>query len=240
MKGVRHRLPQRLPPAVATVIVTVLILTAGCGATTDGTPSEIIKKAIDAQSKLKSVHVDVATDIEVDAPGGSRSTTISYKGDYEKPDRWKLDIRTSGAKSQVVVIGDRSWVKGPGATDWEEKRTDTRLGGLQPGDMVSSKYLSSAKNVELVDRKNGMYHLKFDLELLSFARAFSVPGVDPLLYKGKDAQMEVWVDRDNLYLASVRLEFAAHFATPMNTDVKMSTEMEFSDFDEPVSIEPPV
>jgi len=231
---------RRLASGVALVVLCALAAAvAGCGTPAAGTPSQIIKKAIDAQGRLKSVAVDYESDIELGLPGGNRSSTVSYKGSYEKPDRWKLAMRSSGAKSEVIIIGQRTWVKLPGSDTWTEKAASTPLTGTNPDDVVAAKYLKSAKDVQLVDQKDDMYPLKFNLDILSVARAFNLSSVDPALFKGKQAQVDIWVRKKDLFLGKATMNFASQLAAPVSGSLKMSTEIDFSNFNEPVSIEPP-
>jgi outer membrane lipoprotein-sorting protein len=235
----RRRTLQVTVSAFAAAALAALLL-SGCGAPSAGTPSQIIKKAIDAQGKLNSVHVDVTNDIEVNAPGGDRTSSLSYKGSFEKPDRWTLTIRAGGSKSDVIIIGERTWLKSAGSDKWVEKTSQTAVAGAAPGDVVAAKYLSSARGVRLLDTKDDLYHLTFDLDMLSFAKAFNLSGIDPTLFKAKEAHMEIWVRQKDLYLSKATMDFSTHLAAPANTDIKMNTEVEFSNFNEPVSIEPPI
>jgi len=219
--------------------LTLVFLSAGCGPPAVGTPSQILKKAIEAQGNLNSVRVDIDSEIELDIPGGARSSLLSYKGFFEKPDRWKLAARSSGEKSDVVIIGQRTWVKLFGSDAWIEKKAATPLICESPDDVIASKYLKSARDARLIDRKGDTYHLKFDLNILTFARAFNLPGVDPALLKGKEVHMEIWVRKDKLYLEKARMEFASHLSAPVNGNLNMTQEIEFSNFNDPVSIEPP-
>ena len=215
-------------------------LASGCGTTSAGTPSQIVTKAIDAQGKLNSVQVNVQSDIELDVPGGNRSSSLSYKGSFEKPDHWNLTIRSSGGKSQVIISGQRTWVKLQGADVWTEKQNSSPLTGSNPDDVVASKYLKSAKNVKLVDQKDGLYHLNFDLDILSFARAFQTSGIDPALLKGKVAHVDIWVRQKGFFLEKATMDFASRLTEPVVGTLKMTTEVDFSAFNEPVSIEPPI
>ena len=226
--------------AAAVVLGATLVAVAGCGTPSAGTPSQIMQKSIDAQGKLNSVHVDVTNDVALSAPGGDKSSSLSYKGSFEKPDRWKLTIRAGGSRTDVIIIGQRTWLKQAGSDNWTEKNSQIALTGAAPGDVVAAKYLKSARNVRLLDSKDGLYHLGFDLDMLSFARAFNLSGVDPTLFKSKAAHMQVWVRQKDFYLSKAAMDFATHIAAPANTDIKMNTEVEFSNFNEPVSIEPPV
>lgn len=222
-----------------TGLVAFLLLVAGCGAPSAGTPSEILEKCIDAQGKLKSVAVNYEGDFELALPGGSQTSAILYKGSYEKPDRWKLTLRTSGSKTEVIIIGDRTWVKLPGSDTWTEKSGSAPLTGTNPDDVVASKYLKSAKNVQMVDQKGDTYHLKFDLDIGSFAKAFNLSGVDPAKFNGKEARVEIWVRKKDFYLDKATMNFASKLTSPQVGTFKMSTEIDFKDFNVPVSIEPP-
>lgn len=224
------------------LIASALVLAcsfAGCGSPAAGTPTEIIKKTIDAQGNLKSVAVNYEGDFELALPGGNQSTAILYKGVYEKPDRWKLALRAAGAKTDVIIIGDRTWVKLPGTETWTEKSSTTPMTGTNPDDVVASKYLKSAKDVQMVDQKGDAYHLKFNLDIQSFAKAFNLSGVDPALFKGKQAQVEVWVRKKDYYLEKATMNFASKLTSPDTGTFKMATEIDFKDFNQPVSIEPP-
>lgn len=234
-------MPRSLHAAgLAVAVIFLASVLAGCGTPPAGTPAQILRKAIDAQGNLKSVTLSVESEMEYEVPGGTRSQALSYKGSFEKPDSWKLTVRSGGAKSEVVIIGERTWVKLPGTTTWTEKNVSTPLTGAPPSDVVAAKYLKSAKNVKLVDQKDDEYHLSFDLGMLDYARAFDVSGIDPEIFKGKSATMEVWVRKKDLYLTRVKMTFATHLGAPLSTDLKMNGEMQFKDFNEPVSIEPPV
>jgi hypothetical protein len=232
-----HARSALLAALVVTLLVTVA--SAGCGTTSAGTPSQIIKKAIDAQGRLKSVTVDYESDVDLGLPGGNRSSSVSYKGSFQQPDRWKLAIRSSGVKSEVVIVGQKTWVKLPGSDTWTVKNTSSPLIGSSPDDVVASKYLKSAKNVQMVDQKDNAYHMKFDLDLLTFARAFNLSGIDPALFKGKVAHLDVWVRKKDMFLQKATMNFASQLGAPVNGSLKMSTEIDFSNFNEPVSVEPP-
>ena len=233
-------MPQVRLAAVLFTAVMLAALAAGCGTPSAGTPPQIVRKSIDAQGRLKSASISVDSDIELQVPGGNQSSSMSYKGSFEAPDRWKLTIRSSGARSDVVIVGGRTWVKPPGSDTWTEKKNATPLTAASPNDVVASKYLKSAKNVQFVDQKDDTYHLKFDLDVLSFARSFNLSGIDPALFKGKQAHMEIWVRKKDLFLEKATMNFAGHIGAPVNANLKMNTEIDFSDFNEPVSIEPPV
>ncbi|MFH1149100.1 MAG: hypothetical protein V1748_01365 [Actinomycetota bacterium] len=221
-------------------LAACLAAATGCGTPPAGTPTQIIKKAIQAQSRVKSSHVEVDIDIDLVMPGGNRSATLSYKGDYEEPDRWSLKVRSADSRYEVIVIGDRVYLKLPGAEAWTDKSGELAKEATTPGDVVGSKYLESAENVKMVDQKGDTYHLQFDLDINTFVRSFELGGVDPSVYLGKKAKMDVWVQKDSLRIEKATMSFTGAFIEPSPGKLTMNMELEFSNVNEPVSIEPPI
>lgn len=213
---------------------------SGCGGTTAGTPDEIISKAITDQGGLKSVRMELESQADLDIPGGHRSTMISYDGVFEQPDKWRLTVRSGGGKSEVVIIGNTSYVKLPGSDIWTRKTGGDYLeDGSSPGDVIGSKYLESATEARMVDQKGDTYHLKFDLDMESYARQFNVPGVDPSELKDRRVNMEVWILKDSMYIKKSTMDFSGTLGSDSG-NVEMSMEIEFSEFDQPVTIEAPI
>lgn len=225
---------------LALSLVACVTAATGCGNPPAGTPTQIIKKAVEAQSRIKSVHVEVDTEVDLVMPGGNRSATMSYKGDYEQPDRWKLKVRSGDSHSEVIVIGDRVYVKLPAADTWTDKSGTLAREATTPGDVVGSKYLKSAENAKMIDSRGDTYHLQFDLDMNSFIRSFNLGGVDPSTFKGKKAKMDVWVQKGSLRIEKATMSFKGGFIEPSPGKLTMNMELEFSDFNEPVSIEPPI
>lgn len=224
---------------LALLACLLAVAAAGCGAPPAGTPSQILEKCIDAQGGLKSVAVNYEGDFELALPGGTQTSAILYRGVYEKPDRWKLALRTGGSKTEVIIVGDRTWVKLPGSDAWTEKSSAAPLTGNNPDEVVASKYLNSARDVKMVGRRSDSYHLEFHLDIGSYARAFNLPGVDPGTFKGRKARFEVWVRKKDYYLEKATMEFAGRLTPPQVGTFRMSTGIDFKDFNAPVSIEPP-
>jgi hypothetical protein len=66
-----------------------------------------------------------------------------------------------------------------------------------------------------------------------------VPGVDPSIFKGMEARMEIWVLKDSFRVSKAKMDFAGDLTKVGAGRVMMSMEVEFSNFDEPVKIEAP-
>lgn len=224
----------------AVAVAALLVAVPGCGDTSAGTPDEIIRKAITAQENLKSVHMELDSELDLDVPGGYRSSMISYEGVFEQPDRWRLTVRSAGSKSDVVIIGDTAYVKLQGSETWNEKKGGEYVEtGSSPGDVVGSQYLDSATEVQMLDKKGDTYHLEFDLDMERYAREFNVPGVNLSELEGKQAKMEVWVLKDSMFIEKAMLSFSGNMGAGSGS-VEMLIESVFSEFNEPVTIEPPI
>jgi len=239
--SMREQRPQLVTIVLTAVAVAAwLVAVPGCAGTPAGTPDEIIKKAITAQESLKSVHMELDSELDLNVPGGQRSSAISYEGVFEQPDRWRLTVRSAGSKSEVVIIGDTAYVKLPGAGTWAEKKGGEYASrGSSPGDVVGSRYLDSATEVRMLDKKGDTYHLGFDLDMERYAREFNVPGVDPSDLEGRQVNMEVWILKDSMFIEKATMDFSGILGTDSGS-IQMSMELEFSEFNEPVTIEPPI
>ena len=215
------------------------LFAAGCGAKPLGSPTDIIKRAIVAQGSLKSVRMELDSKTDINVPGTLRSNDVFYTGVYQKPDRWRLNIRSSGTKSEVIVIGGRTFVKLPGSDSWTEKKDDVLDSDASPDKLVSGKYLESATNTVLVDRKGDNYHLKFDLDMSKYVKAVNSTGVDPAAFAGKSAAMEVWVLKGSTYISKATMRYSSDVPGVASSKLGLGMEVDFSEFNEPVKIEAP-
>jgi hypothetical protein len=214
-------------------------MAAGCGPRRLSSPGDIMKKAIAAQGSLRSVHMDLDSELDLKVPGSQRSSAVSYRGDYQRPDRWKLKILSSGGTSELIILGDQTFLKPTGSDSWTRKKSDVLESGSSPGGLVSSKYLESASDVQLADRKGDSYHLKFNLDMSKFAKSFNPTGVDPSIFKGRKATMEVWVLKDSLRIRKSTMSYTGEVPDVAGSKLAMAMEVDFSDFNQPVSIEAP-
>jgi hypothetical protein len=219
--------------------IFLALFAAGCGAKPLGSPKEIINRAITAQGSLKSVRMELDSKTDINVPGAVRSDEVFYTGVYQKPDRWQLNIRSSGTKTEAIILGGRTFVKLPGSDSWTEKKDDVLDSGASPDKLVSGKYLKSATNTVLVDRKGDNYHLKFDLDMSKYVKAVNSTGVDPAAFAGKSAAMEVWVLKGSTYISKATMRYSSDVPGVDSSKLGLSMEVDFSEFNEPVKIEAP-
>ncbi|MBK5092695.1 MAG: hypothetical protein JJE48_04160 [Actinobacteria bacterium] len=223
------------------VLLAAVALAVGCGVVELGNPRQIVSRAIQAQGRLKSVHMEMDTDLEFKGATsnlGDASNFYRGEGDFEKPDKSKMTIKSAAGKTEVITIGDTAYVKMPGSEIWTQRDVSDYLAtGVSPNDVTN--YLKYTKDLKLLDRDDDMYHLSFNLDMGRYARVAGVPGVDPAVFKGMEARMEVWVLKDSFRVKKAKMDFAGDLTKVGAGRLVMSMEVEFSDFDKPVKIEAP-
>jgi len=227
--------------SVLLVLLATVALAAGCGAVELGVPGQIVGRAIQAQGHLSSVHMEMDTDLEFKGPPSNLDKASNYyrgDGDFEGPDKSKMTIKSTAGKTEVITIGKKAYVKMPGSEIWTQRDVSGYLAsGVSPNDVTN--YLKYTKGLKLLDRKEDTYHLRFDLDMGRYARVARVPGVDPSMFKGMEARMEVWVLKDSFRVEKAKMDFTGDLTKVGAGRLVMSMEVEFSNFDEPVKIKAP-
>lgn len=221
--------------------VALAAVACGCGGTTITSPAQVVKQAIAAQGRLKSAKMAVDISIGIKTPQSLQATNLFYKGDgfYEQPDKSSLTLKSSGGQMQVIAIGDNAYVKTPGSSAWVKRKTaSSPHSGTTPADVTN--YLKYTRNLQMLDSQGDTYHLKFDLDMGRYAKVAGVAGVDPAVFKGKQAQLEVWVNKQDHYVQRVKMDFKGDLASAGVGDLELSTDLEFSQFNKPVTIEAPM
>jgi len=223
-------------------LACVAVLSAcGCGESAPEAPREILRKGIFAQENLKSVHMKMTSEADFDLPGARQSSVTIYEGDFEQPDRWKLTIRSRGTTTDVVLIGERAFVKYSGNDTWSEKTgVDFFREGTGPGDVAGSAYLESAGEVSMVESEGDTYHLAFDLDMARYIEEFQPPGADFSGLETHNAGVDVWILKDDYFIEKTVIDFVGGLTEENPKSIAVSIEVEFSEFGRPVSIEQPM
>ncbi len=222
------------------VLLAAVLATIGCGTSPgESSASGLLEKAIAAQGRLSSVQMSLDSDIDLELPGDRRAVSVSYDGSYEKPDRWHLKIRSPQGRSEVIILGDKAYVKQAGSDTWVERRGDLMLEGVSPGELVGSKYLESASGVELIEDTGSRHHLKLDLDMVELSQSFELGDLDPASMESRNAVVELWIDKDSMYIEKAAMSFTSGIGSGGAGRVEISMEARFSEQDEPVSIEAP-
>lgn len=235
------RFQQNHPVLLLALLLVVAALVVGCGVTELGSPGQIVSRAIRAQGRLSSVHIGMDVELEFKgAPGNLEKASSFYRGegDFERPDKSNMVIKSTAGKTEVITIGKKAFVKMPGSGIWTQRNVgDYVAGGVSPNDVTD--YLKYTKDLKLLDRKEDTYHLSFKLDMGRYAGVAKVPGVDPSMFGGKEARMEIWVLKDSFRVKKAKMDFTGDLAKVGVGRLVMSMGVEFSAFDEPVKIEAP-
>ena len=229
--------------ALAVMLAAAAVLAPGCGTASISNPSTIVRRAIEAQGRLKSVGMKMDGSVKVTGSpdaGGVMSSFYRAEGSFEQPDRSRVLVRSSTGETEVITIGDRAYVKkSPGTGTWVRKKVSgAPASGASPADVTN--YLKYTTGLELVDRREGTYRLRFNLDMGRYAKVSHLPGVDPSAFKGMQARMEVWVVEGSFYVKRAKMEFDGDLSRIGVGSLDMSVDIEFSDFNRPVGIEAPV
>ena len=225
--------------AVAALLVAAFL--NGCGRPEAGTARQIVKEALRNQNTLKSVRMEVERETELVSGPQSRTVDVeTFKGVYEQPDKWKLTVRSQGAKAEVIIIGERAYLKYAGAQEWDVKDSKGLLGGGSGGgEVMVSDYLKSARDVQMLDEKGDTYHLVLNTDIGVCAESFRVRGLDPSLFANRNVRTEIWVHKETLYLERALVAFESNLTNAPGR-ISVHTQAEFYDQNEPVTVEPPV
>jgi len=224
--------------ACAVVLLCVAGVLAGCGSGTSN-PQEIVTKAIKAQNGLKSIHVSFDVSMQVTGgTAGAASTAYHGEGVYQSPDRSKLTVSTAGGQTEVIGVGDKAYVKKQGSNTWAvQALPQSASAGASPKDI--SDYLNYTKDLKLVEQNSNSYHIRFTLDVGRYAQHQKTSTGQVPATSGMQAQMDMWVLKDSFYVERARMEFKGNFASVGEGDVTMTVQVDFSDFNKPVTIETP-
>jgi hypothetical protein len=227
-------------------LIGALALAAGCGGggqkatpTTGALPAagEILSRVVDRVATVKSFH------FRLEHENGLSSIPLDLKlrtaeGDVQVPGRIqaKLDAEAGGALLRVEVIGieDKAWMTNPFSREWQELPKGTTIsaifdpaGGIQA--VARSLQDVSVAGVENVGGSDTyLLEGKVDSGVLKAAAPIAEPGLT--------VTVKLWVDVEDYTIRQVRLEGPFAPGEPANI-VRI---LHLSNFDEPVSIEPPV
>lgn len=226
----------RLMPGRALAVVALLLaFAAGCGGSSGPPAAQIVARSAAKTSALKSFHLLVHVE---NVPASTSGVSLTFvDGDLAVPDR--LRARIAGTlqgvplTSQLIVVGDRHFLKNPFTGKWE-----TVSIGMQ-----AVTFLDPAKGVLAVIRHASGLE-KDGSEDVGGAACYRLKGkvradaVAPLLGNAPSATMlpvELWIGKSNFLLRRIRLSGPISAGEPAGA----VRTVELSAFGEPVRIAAP-
>ncbi len=220
--------------------ILALPLFAGCRAPVKTNPAEILKQAYSAQKRLKSVKVHLRVEVKLfDSPNGKElmSRSVTGRGEYESPDRSRMVTKSGPNLTEVITIGDKSYVR-TAKEGWIEKRaTGSESVAATVRSISSLLRLTKALNLKGATKKD--YHISFRVDLSKVKSGFSSGDEKTGLPRGATADIEVWVDKNSFLVNKLRIKQDGQASDLSKRFMKTVITFEFFDFDEPVSIEAP-
>ena len=163
---------------------------------------------------------------------------LEAEGGVVSPDRVSLSFsgsfrKTFAIKSELVTIGESSYLRNPLTTEWEAAATGVSpLGFFNPALGISTM-MSRVESVHVLEDGGGtadVYRLgaSVDAEALTSLLGPTLEGVL--------VDVELTIDVDDLYLLEARVKGRV---TSTDEDEIVRT-VTMSDFNEPITIEPPI
>jgi len=216
--------------------VVAALLAAGCGGDDGGSSAAaLVDESADATAAVETFH------FTLDTRGLPRSATglqlTAAEGDVATPDSAKADVTGTFAgtpvTTQMVAIGDDTWIKNPLSGAWQAIDVSTTpLALLDPVEGVLGAMKGIADPVlEGTEEVGGV-------ETQKIGGTVPAANVAPLVaVKGGDGDVPVtlWIGSEDKLLRRVEIVGAVADGEP----AEAQRTIEISRFDEPVTIEPP-
>jgi len=234
-------------------LVTLALLVIACGSPPTPTPPpplDIFNAATEAAKEVDSVHYDMAAQVAITSEGTAMNMLMTLAGDIQTPDRFKgvmtMDMLGVSVKINMVMISDTIYMTDPTTGKWQTTPVDQAGLAFDPKEMTAFKVediedLAFAGEEKVGDRS--AYHLTGKVSSLPsyMAGTFESLGV------GGDVNLraDYWIDKEtNLALKSTvvgDMTMITEMAdtADMSMTMAMSMTMLFSDYNKPVTIEPP-
>lgn len=244
--GLGERLPSvvgkwgpRCRQAALTLIILVLVLAGvSCGDSEPAVePEEILTQAVEAMGALQSFHFEYQVEKPPDSEPVEGTEVVAMRGDVslEGNMRATVDVSQQGLPMQLefVAIGDTHHIKNPLTGNWQTvEAAESPVGSLDLG-RGTIAILEHIMHPEYVttDKVDGTetYHLRGEIpaeELAGIAGAVTADGP----FRG-----DIWVGTGRPLVYRIAVEGAATDAEPAET----TRTILLSDFDAPITIDPP-
>lgn len=205
--------------------VLVLFLTA---CTPRQNAADLLNNALEKTVALKSYHFKAKTKM---GKGGS-AKSIVVEGDWQKPDRLKMIIKTEDIKQEVVIIGGKLFTKAKDQDRWsggkqaggQEKQT------IQQTIQVLKKFKDAVLLGDEVVAGSTATHIQASYDLTLFT---GLTATTNLL--GSQAVGDLWVDKRLGYVRQIVVKST----NPKENTPSLELQVTLSRFNRNVSIQPP-
>jgi hypothetical protein len=228
------------------VFLLALSLAAACGGRGEKaepspaalpTAEELLPKIVERVGAVKSFH------FRLEHEGGFSPIPLDLKlktaeGDIQAPDRMKakLEAEAAGAllRVEVIGIGEEGWITNPFSREWQPLPEGTTISAIfdpAAGIQAVARSLQEVR-VSGVEKVQGLDTYLLEGQVDSGVLEAAAPIAEP----GLTVTVKAWVDTEDYTIRQIRLE--GPFAP--DEPAAIVRILFLSNFDEPVSIEPPV
>ncbi len=272
-------------PILFILLISIVLFISACSQTTSGattsnlSPLDVLQKSADAMKQLKSSHVEIKSNSNVQTSGGSTSFSngtptasnsnfvLTASGDQTLPNAEQLNVNINTVKLTEILQGDKIYVQNSQGQWYVLNKSDFENASTNPFSGISfdqNTLLGALEHIKLDDHGtealNGksLRHLTATLdkeavkEILTqnpqLKSAFGQQDVDTLLNNTRKflSTVDVWIDEQQFYVhrTQLKLNLDANTSTigngaPSNVATTLDTTIDLSNFNAPVTINPP-
>ena len=233
----------------------LLSLLAGCGSGL--TPEEVIDRAIDAINELQTYRFEMTGTMTQDG----EISQGNMQGEFASPDRLHIIDYSNDVTAEGIIIGQMEYQRS-GNDDWEEREWSASMSSVRTNwaAAVAEIIDTLIKLDELRDETiDGVicFHYRGSIDIEAQVQE-QIANLDPTqpyyddMVKSIEQQLqseqsvEFWIGKEDYLLRRVDTQYEMVFTedegedTESQTHVTSTTDVRFYDFDEPLTIEPPV
>lgn len=230
-------LPTATPPPTATPAPTATTAPAAAPQSDDAAAAAILAQSKEAMQSVQSMRLAYTTTVE--AAGQTVATT--GEGVFKQPDQMYLKLEAMGQTLEFLVLGEgQVYIKLPGAESFTLNTPETQAqGGTAPDILSQTDVAQFASQVTLEGEETlagvPVNVLSFVMDIGKYLQndPSSATIFDPSTTTG-DGKM--WIDQETGYLLKMTMNLTMEIA---DAKVATATEMNFSDFNQPVELPTP-
>lgn len=235
------RLSRREILGSAVAVLGFGVVTTGASAEEEPDVKDVLSKASQRLADIESLHFTLEIEGETFIDDTEAIQLLSAEGDLSRPDKVAVEFKVSlfGAGNvsiKMITIGERSWTTDLITGNWGDAPPEF---GYNPTILYDNQdglgpVMGKLENAEIA----GTEKLD-DRETIRITGSATSAVIDPLTagtMTGDDVALEIWIDSETYDLHKVRV-------TEPESDDKENPatwELNLSEFNQKVTIEPPV
>jgi hypothetical protein len=226
------------------LLVLPVLLAVACGGGGGGNGGAELPAAEDVLARLVARVDELRTfHFRLEHENGTSPIPLGLEletaeGDVIVPDRMSAEIRAkangAGARLNVIGVGDEGWITNPFSREWQPLPEGTNIRDVFDPAAGIKAIVGALTNVAVVkeEKIDGVSTFLIEGEVDSGVLEAAAPIAEP----GLTVLVKTWVGSEDSLPRRIRLEGPFAPGEPDN----IVRKLELSNFDEPLTIEPPV